>query len=71
MLHSQFKEVLVFKSHHDGSLSKERVAFRKFQMSTKAVQSVVLTGLHEEVDDYVEVEKSYKVKKIGKLNIIK
>lgn len=35
-------------------------------MSTKTMESIAQAGLKDEVDDFVEVESNFKVKKIGK-----
>jgi hypothetical protein len=35
-------------------------------MSTKTMESIIQAGLKDEVDDFVEVESNFKVKKIGK-----
>ena len=45
MLTSQFNNVLFFKNKLDGSTSKDRISYRKFQMSAKTMESIVQAGL--------------------------
>ena len=66
MLTTQMKDVLYYKNKEDGSLSGDRIAYKKFQMSSSTIQEINKAGLQDEFDDFIEVESSFKVKKIGK-----
>jgi hypothetical protein len=61
MLTSQLKEVLYFKNHQIGSISSERIVFRKFQINSKSIDYINKAGLQENIDDFIEVENNYSV----------
>ena len=66
MLTNQLKDVLINKNRLDGSLSNERISYRKVSMSAATMEQIHQAGLAGQVDDYIEVEQDFKVKKIGK-----
>jgi hypothetical protein len=66
MLTNQLKDVLINKNRLDGSLSSERISYRKVSMSAATMEQINQAGLADQVDDYIEVEQDFKVKKIGK-----
>jgi hypothetical protein len=66
MLTNQLKDVLINKNRLDGSLSSERISYRKVSMSAATIEQINQAGLADQVDDYIEVEQDFKVKKIGK-----
>ena len=67
MLTKQFNNVLYFNPI-DGQDKKkyEKIKFRKFEKSSKTLQKIKEAGLQNEIDDFIEVENHYKIKKIGK-----
>jgi len=49
---------------HTGGMDK--IKFRKFEKSTRTMQKIKEAGLENEIEDFIEVESNYKIKKIGK-----
>ena len=73
MLTKQFANVLYFnpiesKSKQGGDTKPryEKIKFRKFEKSTKTIQRIKDAGLQNEIDDFIQVESNYRIKKIGK-----
>lgn len=69
MLTKQFGNVLYFNPlSNQGQGSKqqrfEKIKFRKFEKSSKTLQKIKEAGLQNEIDDYIEVENHYRIKKI-------
>lgn len=74
MFSKQYKNVLFFNPGKDASSSKEadrqqKIRFRKFEKSTRTMQMIKDAGLENEIDDYIEVEGNFKIKKIGKYTL--
>ena len=44
----------------------EKIKFRRFEKSTKTIQRIKDAGLQNEIDDFIQVENNYRIKKIGK-----
>lgn len=70
MLTKQFNNVLFFNpSQSSNAQDKQRldkVKYRKFEKSSKTIQKIKDAGLQNEIDDFIEVENHYRIKKIGK-----
>ena len=69
MLVKKFPNVLSYnniKSLKDSTKSErlEKVKFREFKKSEKTMQKIKDAGLENEIDDCIEVETCYKIKKI-------
>ena len=72
MLTKQFANVLYFNPINNkmgGAEPKpryEKIKFRKFEKSSKTIQRIKDAGLQNEIDDFIQVENNYRIKKIGK-----
>jgi|TARA_B110000285_G_scaffold26569_1_gene25848 hypothetical protein len=74
MLTKQFSNTLYFnpienKTKTGGVDAKpryEKIKFRRFEKSTKTIQRIKDAGLQNEIDDFIQVENNYRIKKIGK-----
>lgn len=69
MLTKKFNHILQFNplKSHDGVDTRgrlEKIKFREFKKSSKTMQKIREAGLEKEIDDSIEVEASYKIKKI-------
>ena len=71
MLTKKFAHVLQFcpskgSDHiHSADQSRlEKIKFREFKKSLRTMQKIKDAGLEKEIDDCVEVEANYKIKKI-------
>ena len=69
MLTKKFNHILQFNpmKSHDGVDARgrlEKIKFREFKKSSKTMQKIREAGLEKEIDDSIEVEANYKIKKI-------
>tara|TARA_B100000780_G_C20847259_1_gene336708 strand:+ start:169 stop:504 length:336 start_codon:yes stop_codon:yes gene_type:complete len=69
MLTKKFSHILQFNpmKSHDGVDARgrmEKIKFREFKKSSKTMQKIREAGLENEIDDCIEVEATYKIKKI-------
>ena len=61
----KYKDTLYFnQASESGDQGMERIKYRKFQKSNLTKQQIKEAGLEKEIDDFVEVESNYKIKKI-------
>ena len=69
MLTKKFHHVLQFnpmksKDGKDNRGRLEKIKFREFKKSSRTMQKIKEAGLENEIDDSIEVEANYKIKKI-------
>ena len=69
MLSKKFAHVLTFNQIQDskgdnGQPRLEKIRFREFKKSLKTMQKIKEAGLENEIEDTIEVEANYKIKKI-------
>ena len=69
MLVKKYPNVLLYNSIKtlndlDKTERLEKVKFREFKKSDKTMQKIKEAGLENEIDDCIEVETTYKIKKI-------
>ena len=67
MLVKKYPNVLLYnsiKSQKDSTERLEKIKFREFKKSEKTMQKIKEAGLENEIDDSIEVETNYKIKKI-------
>lgn len=69
MLVKKYPNVLLYnaiKSYNDLDKTErlEKVKFREFKKSEKTMQKIKEAGLENEIDDCIEVETNYKIKKV-------
>ena len=69
MLTKKFQHILQFnpmksKEGIDNRGRLEKIKFREFKKSSKTMQKIREAGLEKEIDDSIEVEANYKIKKI-------
>lgn len=69
MLTKKFSHILQFnplksKDGLDMRGRLEKIKFREFKKSSKTMQKIREAGLEKEIDDSIEVEANYKIKKI-------
>ena len=50
--------------HEDNTGKLEKIKFKEFKKSEKTMQRIKEAGLENEIDDCIEVEDCYKIKKI-------
>ena len=59
----KFNDYLYFNPTTENKGDMERIKYRKFQKSNATKQQIKDAGLENEIDDFVEVESQYKIKK--------
>jgi len=69
MFTKKFQHILQFnpmksKDGVDNRGRLEKIKFREFKKSSKTMQKIKEAGLENEIDDSIEVEQTYKIKKI-------
>ena len=69
MFTKKFQHILQFnpmksKDGQDNRGRMEKIKFREFKKSSKTMQKIKEAGLENEIDDSIEVEANYKIKKI-------
>lgn len=74
MFSKQYKNVLFFNPGKNDKSPKDcehkhKIKFRKFEKSARTMELVREAGLENEIDDFIEVEGNYKIKKIGKYTL--
>ena len=59
MLSGKFSDVLRYNVTSEKGEEKKEIAFRKFEMSKKTMDTFKSSGLCDDIDSYIQVEGNY------------